>query len=399
MLPAETAIPKRSKKMPKTHYIWDMVNDSYLMEKDQTGDTTAVYTSEPVQYGKLISTRRGADKEYFHFDGLGSTTALTDEDGNVTAEKNYTAFGEQLPPHGTTINPFGFIGRFGYHTDSPLTRIDARQRTYNPFISRWMTQDPAGLQNLGNRFSYCLNNPVSRIDPTGRITSSLGHDSWAGDAGSTVPYYSCEYMRAVVYTQMHDWRKLGFDLAADLLELFLNDGSKIRHVIDTKRCGSLTGNAIAMEAVRDKLKYKCSPPSCSGGGAVKGEYRLELLPRWRLALDILDMKWDDISDLAYASGTGTYSYTGTLNCANKGCCCRFRFGGTLTVTDTYYFYADWWRLKDSVYQAGNWLLDEKNGCLNAQGRPYVQPEWQLTCPVTLFGMNCTSSVDIYWPIW
>jgi hypothetical protein len=42
--------------MTKTHYIWDMVND--LMEKDDTGATTAAYTNEPVRYGKLISQRR-----------------------------------------------------------------------------------------------------------------------------------------------------------------------------------------------------------------------------------------------------------------------------------------------------------------------------------------------------
>ncbi len=33
--------------MAKTRYIWDPVNDTYLMEKDAAGSTTAVYTNEP----------------------------------------------------------------------------------------------------------------------------------------------------------------------------------------------------------------------------------------------------------------------------------------------------------------------------------------------------------------
>jgi hypothetical protein len=63
--------------MPVTNYIWDVATDSYLMETDENGDTTAVYTNEPDLYGKLISQRRDGTTSYHHFDGQQSTRELT----------------------------------------------------------------------------------------------------------------------------------------------------------------------------------------------------------------------------------------------------------------------------------------------------------------------------------
>ncbi len=70
--------------MPVTNYIWDDENDSLLMETDENGDTTAVYTTEPEPYGRVISQRRNGNTSYYHYDAQGNTVALTDESGNVT---------------------------------------------------------------------------------------------------------------------------------------------------------------------------------------------------------------------------------------------------------------------------------------------------------------------------
>jgi len=53
--------------MAKTEYIWDVVTDNVMMEKDGAGSTQAVYTQEPSQYGRLISQRRGANTSYYHY--------------------------------------------------------------------------------------------------------------------------------------------------------------------------------------------------------------------------------------------------------------------------------------------------------------------------------------------
>ena len=96
--------------MAVTNYVWDTVFDSYLTEQDEAGNTQAVYTNEPVPFGRLISQRRGGATSYYHYDAQGSTRQLTDEDQNVTDSATYTAFGEKVASSGTTQNPFGYKG-------------------------------------------------------------------------------------------------------------------------------------------------------------------------------------------------------------------------------------------------------------------------------------------------
>lgn len=56
-----------------THYIWDTVSDSYLMETDENGNITAEYITEPVPYGRVVSQRRSGVTSFYHYDGQGST--------------------------------------------------------------------------------------------------------------------------------------------------------------------------------------------------------------------------------------------------------------------------------------------------------------------------------------
>ena len=107
--------------MTTTHYIWDEENDSYFMETDGDGNVTAVYTNEPVPYGRVISQRRGNATSFYHYDGQGSTRQLTDESGNVTDEYTYSAFGETVASSGAIVakivgtegfGPFKAMGAF-----------------------------------------------------------------------------------------------------------------------------------------------------------------------------------------------------------------------------------------------------------------------------------------------
>ena len=127
--------------MAKTRFVWDMRRnrDSYLMEKDGAGATKAVFTNEPAPYGRLISQRRGGETRFYHYDGQHSVRALTDENGDVTDTATYTAFGKKVASTGTTVNPFGYKGALGYHTDSPTGDIYVRARVYQPSIARWLS--------------------------------------------------------------------------------------------------------------------------------------------------------------------------------------------------------------------------------------------------------------------
>jgi len=156
--------------MAVTNYFWDMESDNVLMESDEAGVTTAVYTHEPGQYGKLISQYRGGETSFYHFDGQGSTRALTDPSQNVTDTYVYDAWGEEVASTGTTVNPFQWIGAVGYYRNPETATYYIRARAYAPETGRWLSRDPIGFAgNDRNLYEYVNSRPMIGVDPTGTV--------------------------------------------------------------------------------------------------------------------------------------------------------------------------------------------------------------------------------------
>ncbi len=130
--------------MATTRYVWDVVNDNYLSENDGTS-TTAVYTNEPSQFGELASQRRGGTSNFYHFDGQGSTRALTDASENVTDTDVYSAFGESVASTGATTNPFGYRGALGYYANPSTSDWSVHGRIFEPDIARWLSRDTSAM--------------------------------------------------------------------------------------------------------------------------------------------------------------------------------------------------------------------------------------------------------------
>jgi outer membrane lipoprotein-sorting protein len=63
-----------------------------LEERDENGGLVVSY----VHGDDLISQKRGNVKSYYHYDGLGSTRALTYSSGEITDTYTYDAFGNLL---------------------------------------------------------------------------------------------------------------------------------------------------------------------------------------------------------------------------------------------------------------------------------------------------------------
>jgi RHS repeat-associated protein len=163
--------------MARTNYIWDEVNDTLLAETDEAGNTIAEYTHEPGQFGPLISQRRNGQTSYHHYDGLGSTRALTDESGNVTDTYTYDAWGNEIAQSGRTANPFRWVGRWGYYYDVELAVYYVRARDYSPAPARWLPQDPlfvsllmSGWSLEANLYKYVDNSPTDSVDPEATTT-------------------------------------------------------------------------------------------------------------------------------------------------------------------------------------------------------------------------------------
>lgn len=124
------------------------------------------------------SSLAGVRLFYLHHDHLGSVQAYTDESGTLVQELSYDAWGRRRDPatweyydriaDAEAANPWGFTGH--EHLDIfELVNMDGRM--YDPVLGRFLTPDPFVqapdfTQGL-NRYSYCLNNPLSLTDPTG----------------------------------------------------------------------------------------------------------------------------------------------------------------------------------------------------------------------------------------
>ena len=116
---------------------------------------------------------------YYAEDGLGSTTALINQDGNVTGLYDYDPSGEVTiaasPNTGVVrVNPFRYAGGT-YDYTSNLIKFG--QRWYDPTTGRFTQQD--SLETLAdptraNRYEYAAGNPINYVDPTGLAWSWRG---------------------------------------------------------------------------------------------------------------------------------------------------------------------------------------------------------------------------------
>ncbi|OQB95194.1 MAG: tRNA3(Ser)-specific nuclease WapA precursor [Verrucomicrobia bacterium ADurb.Bin118] len=102
----------------------------------------------------------------YHYDYRGSTVALTDGNGNVTARIEYSPYGTTTYRTGNTDTPFLFNGRYGVQTDANGL-LYMRARYYNPYLCRFLNPDPSGFTGGLNFYAYADGNPVSLIDPFG----------------------------------------------------------------------------------------------------------------------------------------------------------------------------------------------------------------------------------------
>ena len=160
-----------------TKYVWDTVSDCVLTELDENNAVTAVYTNEPQQYGGVLSQRRGTTSHYHHHDALGSTRFLTDSSGNVTDTYLYDAWGNSVASTGTIVNPFKWVGKYGYYTDNSTGQVYVRARMYQPALARWCSLDPFFESSWGNLLRYSENRTVSLSDPSGLQT----YDEYSGE--------------------------------------------------------------------------------------------------------------------------------------------------------------------------------------------------------------------------
>ena len=131
--------------------------------------TDGVVTKYVYGLGLIGEETSGSFKTY-HFDYRGSTTAITDINGNVTDTFTYDTYGNLISRTGTSVVIFLYNGRDGVVTDDNGL-IYMRARYYSPELRRFINADiiAGEISNAVtlNRYAYANGNPVSNIDPFG----------------------------------------------------------------------------------------------------------------------------------------------------------------------------------------------------------------------------------------
>jgi len=146
-----------------TQYLYD--GEDILAEYDATNTRIVRYTHGPGIDEPLIM-ERGGQSYYYHADGLGSITEITDATGNIVNSYVYNSFGKIVKETEAVQNSYTYTAR---ERDKESGLYFYRARYYDPAIGRFLQPDPIGF--LGgdiNLYNYVANNPVNYIDPEGK---------------------------------------------------------------------------------------------------------------------------------------------------------------------------------------------------------------------------------------
>ncbi len=121
---------------------------------------------------------------YMFADHLGSVDLITDENANIIERMSFDAHGARRQDNSWAQSILNYQpdttlrGFTGQEMLDDLGLVHMNARIYDPELGRFLQADSEveddATQGL-NRYSYCLNNPLSLTDPTGHRSKALGY--------------------------------------------------------------------------------------------------------------------------------------------------------------------------------------------------------------------------------
>jgi RHS repeat-associated protein len=176
-------------------YVYD--GDDILLEYDGTNTLQARFTHGPGIDEPIAVTKAGSTF-FYHQDGLGTVTELTDATGATAKSYAYDAYGNILESPGTLEQPYTYTGR---EFDAEGGQYHYRVRNYDSRLGRFLEEDPIGLRGGINLFGYVRNNPVRYNDPFGLCACPGGvWDQEFGDSQVSIAFGGYFSIGKVNYT-------------------------------------------------------------------------------------------------------------------------------------------------------------------------------------------------------
>jgi len=193
--------------------------DNLVEETNATGSVVARY-EQTQNIDEPLAMLRSAVTSYYHADGLGSISSLSNSAGSIANTYTYDSFGKLTASTGSLVNPFRYTAR---ESDTETGLYYYRARYYDPAMGRFLSEDPIGFNSDINFYRYVRNNPTNGIDPTGLDCKTVGAFTYC-------------------WNQSYDWQKK----AEDAHESAHRDAGLIKQ-LDPRACPDLEADAFKRE--------------------------------------------------------------------------------------------------------------------------------------------------------
>jgi len=203
------------------NYLW--VGSEIAEERGTIGTTTESKRFFPQGEQQTLS---GTTTPYYYTrDHEGSVHEMCDSSGTIVSRMAYDCFGRMTVVSGTNLPTKQYMGYY-QHQKSGLELT--KYRAYDSNLGRWLSRDSIGERGGINLYEFDLDNPVNKVDISGR--------SPLGIAAVGSPFVAC-----ALYAQvLKDWIKSHYGDKGS--------GDALEHCFLSCRLSRVCGGPIAIIA-------------------------------------------------------------------------------------------------------------------------------------------------------
>lgn len=164
---------RSSKQVGDTTYTYTTLSGKVMRQQWGNKSLEFVYDDGNQPFAMIYKHGSTAELYYYLVNAQGDVAAILDSSGTMVASYNYGAWGSCTVYNSSDaaigdLNPLRYRG---YYYDAETGFYYLQSRYYDPAICRFINAD--GLFTDGfvgsNLFTYCVNDPVNTVDPTGNF--------------------------------------------------------------------------------------------------------------------------------------------------------------------------------------------------------------------------------------